>query len=159
MFCIQGELDPERMGSGIQYGDGSLRRLQKQKTKPRPDCACQQLHTLWNSYCVSDMYIPQYNIVEVTILIMYRTPVCNNSKAEKNEFILYTNWGFQSVGNTTCAMKLHPLGTCTVSYAGHMLLKKYLRTQNDKPMFQQTRALFLSKNGGSSVLDHLLCQP
>ncbi|WAR19838.1 RAB4B-like protein [Mya arenaria] len=35
-----GELDPERMGSGIQYGDGSLRRMKKTETKSRPDCAC-----------------------------------------------------------------------------------------------------------------------
>ena len=40
VFLSTGELDPERMGSGIQYGDGSLRRLQKQQTKTRPDCPC-----------------------------------------------------------------------------------------------------------------------
>ncbi|GFO30185.1 ras-related protein rab-4b [Plakobranchus ocellatus] len=38
-----GELDPERMGSGIQYGD-ALRRMHRQEklqsTTPRPDCAC-----------------------------------------------------------------------------------------------------------------------
>ena len=38
---VAGELDPERMGSGIQYGDASLRRLQRQQqTQKRPDCAC-----------------------------------------------------------------------------------------------------------------------
>ncbi|XP_052827864.1 ras-related protein Rab-4B isoform X1 [Octopus bimaculoides] len=36
-----GELDPERMGSGIQYGDASLRRLHRQQQQTqRPDCAC-----------------------------------------------------------------------------------------------------------------------
>lgn len=36
-----GELDPERIGSGIQYGDASLRNLQKQqRNNTRPDCAC-----------------------------------------------------------------------------------------------------------------------
>ncbi|XP_014675002.1 PREDICTED: ras-related protein Rab-4B-like isoform X1 [Priapulus caudatus] len=35
----QGELDPERMGSGIQYGDSSLRKVGRQpQTRPRPDC-------------------------------------------------------------------------------------------------------------------------
>lgn len=39
---ITGELDPERMGSGIQYGDASLRRLnrQQQQQQKRPDCPC-----------------------------------------------------------------------------------------------------------------------
>ncbi|XP_013394287.1 ras-related protein Rab-4B [Lingula anatina] len=36
-----GELDPERMGSGIQYGDASLRRLNRQQQSgKKPDCAC-----------------------------------------------------------------------------------------------------------------------
>lgn len=36
-----GELDPERMGSGIQYGDASLRRLQRQhQSQKRLDCGC-----------------------------------------------------------------------------------------------------------------------
>lgn len=36
-----GEVDPERMGSGIQYGDASLRRLQRQQAQNRnSDCAC-----------------------------------------------------------------------------------------------------------------------
>lgn len=38
-----GELDPERMGSGIQYGDTSIRRMPKESLGPsskRPDCAC-----------------------------------------------------------------------------------------------------------------------
>lgn len=40
-MCHPGELDPERMGSGIQYGDASLRRLQRQQqSQKRPDCGC-----------------------------------------------------------------------------------------------------------------------
>ncbi|KAK2192936.1 hypothetical protein NP493_20g08043, partial [Ridgeia piscesae] len=36
-----GELDPERMGSGIQYGDASIRRLNRlQTSQKRPECAC-----------------------------------------------------------------------------------------------------------------------
>lgn len=36
-----GELDPERMGSGIQYGDASLRRLNRQQSAPKSnDCQC-----------------------------------------------------------------------------------------------------------------------
>lgn len=37
-----GELDPERIGSGIQYGDAALRTIQvKQRTAPRTsDCGC-----------------------------------------------------------------------------------------------------------------------
>lgn len=37
-----GELDPERIGSGIQYGDSALRTIQiKQRTAPRStDCSC-----------------------------------------------------------------------------------------------------------------------
>jgi GTPase SAR1 family protein len=36
-----GELDPERIGSGIQYGDTALRRLSRQqRTERRPDCSC-----------------------------------------------------------------------------------------------------------------------
>ncbi|XP_076315775.1 ras-related protein Rab-4B-like [Tachypleus tridentatus] len=36
-----GELDPERIGSGIQYGDASFRRLNRQQQQQRrPDCSC-----------------------------------------------------------------------------------------------------------------------
>ena len=37
-----GELDPERMGSGIQYGDSSLRRLQQreQQRQKKGICDC-----------------------------------------------------------------------------------------------------------------------
>ncbi|GFR92040.1 Ras-related protein Rab-40B-like [Elysia marginata] len=38
-----GELDPERMGSGIQYGDALRRMHRQEKLQPqtsRPDCAC-----------------------------------------------------------------------------------------------------------------------
>lgn len=39
-----GELDPERIGSGIQYGDAALRSIQiKHRTAPTartPDCGC-----------------------------------------------------------------------------------------------------------------------
>ncbi|XP_022251314.1 ras-related protein Rab-4B-like [Limulus polyphemus] len=36
-----GELDPERIGSGIQYGDTALRRLNRQhQHQRRPDCSC-----------------------------------------------------------------------------------------------------------------------
>ncbi|XP_052219622.1 ras-related protein Rab-4B isoform X1 [Dreissena polymorpha] len=36
-----GELDPERMGSGIQYGDTSIRRQHRPPpTSSRPDCSC-----------------------------------------------------------------------------------------------------------------------
>ncbi|XP_065511152.1 ras-related protein Rab-4B isoform X2 [Caloenas nicobarica] len=38
-----GELDPERMGSGIQYGDASLRQLRQPRggqPPPRPPCSC-----------------------------------------------------------------------------------------------------------------------
>ncbi|XP_065715495.2 ras-related protein Rab-4B isoform X2 [Patagioenas fasciata] len=38
-----GELDPERMGSGIQYGDASLRQLRQPRggqPAPRPPCSC-----------------------------------------------------------------------------------------------------------------------
>ncbi len=41
LFMIIGEVDPERMGSGIQYGDASLRRLQRQQAQNRrTDCSC-----------------------------------------------------------------------------------------------------------------------
>ena len=42
-FCgfLAGELDPDRMGSGIQYGDPSLRRtIRPGKQEERPKCAC-----------------------------------------------------------------------------------------------------------------------
>ena len=36
-----GELDPQRMGSGIQYGDSSLRKLTNNpRTKDQNGCAC-----------------------------------------------------------------------------------------------------------------------
>ncbi|CAH1262531.1 RAB4A [Branchiostoma lanceolatum] len=36
-----GELDPDRMGSGIQYGDASLRRITRQPQQQRnPHCTC-----------------------------------------------------------------------------------------------------------------------
>ncbi|XP_054272414.1 ras-related protein Rab-4B [Macrosteles quadrilineatus] len=35
-----GELDPDRIGSGIQFGDTSSRRLRQDKTRRQPDCFC-----------------------------------------------------------------------------------------------------------------------
>lgn len=37
-----GELDPERIGSGIQYGGAALRNLQqtRQRSINKPDCGC-----------------------------------------------------------------------------------------------------------------------
>ncbi|XP_075226473.1 RAS oncogene family member Rab4 [Lycorma delicatula] len=35
-----GELDPERIGSGIQYGDSTTRRLLQEKNRRQPDCFC-----------------------------------------------------------------------------------------------------------------------
>ncbi|XP_063241184.1 ras-related protein Rab-4B isoform X1 [Bacillus rossius redtenbacheri] len=35
-----GELDPERIGSGIQYGDTSSRRLHRESSRRQPDCMC-----------------------------------------------------------------------------------------------------------------------
>uniref|UniRef100_A0A1B0BVX9 Uncharacterized protein n=1 Tax=Glossina palpalis gambiensis TaxID=67801 RepID=A0A1B0BVX9_9MUSC len=37
-----GELDPERIGSDIQYGEAALRNLQqtRQRSVNKPDCAC-----------------------------------------------------------------------------------------------------------------------
>lgn len=36
-----GELDPERIGSGVQWGDASLRRLNRQQnTQRKTDCSC-----------------------------------------------------------------------------------------------------------------------
>lgn len=35
-----GEMDPERLGSGIQYGNASLRRLNRQHTQPAQPCSC-----------------------------------------------------------------------------------------------------------------------
>jgi hypothetical protein len=35
-----GEVDPERIGSGIQYGDTSTRRLHREKNRRQPDCIC-----------------------------------------------------------------------------------------------------------------------
>lgn len=42
MKIESGDLDPERMGSGIQYGDASLRRLNRAQgtTSVRRDCSC-----------------------------------------------------------------------------------------------------------------------
>lgn len=40
---FKGELDPERMGSGIQYGDASLRQLRQPRgttTQNRQQCNC-----------------------------------------------------------------------------------------------------------------------
>lgn len=41
-ILIVGELDPERIGSGIQYGDASLRRLTRhqQRQSRSLDCSC-----------------------------------------------------------------------------------------------------------------------
>ena len=38
-LCVIGELDPERMGSGIQYGDSTLRRLHQQQPQGN-SCKC-----------------------------------------------------------------------------------------------------------------------
>uniref|UniRef100_A0A1B6MQC3 small monomeric GTPase n=1 Tax=Graphocephala atropunctata TaxID=36148 RepID=A0A1B6MQC3_9HEMI len=35
-----GELDPDRIGSGIQYGDSGSRRLRQERTRRQPDCFC-----------------------------------------------------------------------------------------------------------------------
>ncbi|PSN36514.1 Ras-related protein Rab-4B [Blattella germanica] len=35
-----GELDPERIGSGIQYGDTNTRRLHRENSRRQPDCIC-----------------------------------------------------------------------------------------------------------------------
>lgn len=35
-----GELDPERIGSGIQYGDTTTRRLHRENNRRQPDCIC-----------------------------------------------------------------------------------------------------------------------
>ncbi|KAK7873199.1 hypothetical protein R5R35_006409 [Gryllus longicercus] len=35
-----GELDPERIGSGIQYGDSATRRLHREGGRRQPDCIC-----------------------------------------------------------------------------------------------------------------------
>lgn len=41
VYCIStGELDPDRMGSGIQYGDPSLRRTIHPKANDKSKCAC-----------------------------------------------------------------------------------------------------------------------
>src|SRR6218665_27075 len=41
MNCgCSGEMDPERLGSGIQYGNASLRRLNRQHTQPAQPCSC-----------------------------------------------------------------------------------------------------------------------
>lgn len=40
---FKGELDPERMGSGIQYGDASLRQLRQPRgntTQNKQQCNC-----------------------------------------------------------------------------------------------------------------------
>ncbi|XP_018013571.1 ras-related protein Rab-4B [Hyalella azteca] len=34
-----GELEPERIGSGIQYGDAALRKLRQTSSRPRPTCS------------------------------------------------------------------------------------------------------------------------
>ena len=41
MFFIAGELDPERMGSGIQFGDRSLRKhTSERRSQKQSDCSC-----------------------------------------------------------------------------------------------------------------------
>ena len=42
MFAFSGELDPERIGSGIQYGDATMHRLKNsssQRPKLPAECA------------------------------------------------------------------------------------------------------------------------
>lgn len=42
-ICVSGELDPERMGSGIQYGDSSLRQLRQPRgstSQIKQQCNC-----------------------------------------------------------------------------------------------------------------------
>lgn len=42
-FLFSGELDPERMGSGIQYGDAALRQLRSpRRAQPQgaQECGC-----------------------------------------------------------------------------------------------------------------------
>lgn len=34
-FGVLGELDPDRIGSGIQYGDATLRRNTRQQAEPK----------------------------------------------------------------------------------------------------------------------------
>jgi len=51
---VPGELDPERIGSGIQYGDTALRRLSRQqRSERRPDCSC----WLWEIPVVISMVV------------------------------------------------------------------------------------------------------
>lgn len=46
IFLSTGELDPDRMGSGIQYGDPSLRRsIRPGKQEERQKCACWSFST------------------------------------------------------------------------------------------------------------------
>lgn len=43
LLCWSGELDPERMGSGIQYGDAALRQLRsprRAQAESVQDCGC-----------------------------------------------------------------------------------------------------------------------
>lgn len=43
LACSSGELDPERMGSGIQYGDAALRQLRSPRRSQGPgaqECGC-----------------------------------------------------------------------------------------------------------------------
>lgn len=37
---LTGELDPERIGSGIQFGDSKARLLRQDKTRKQADCFC-----------------------------------------------------------------------------------------------------------------------
>lgn len=42
-LCWSGELDPERMGSGIQYGDAALRQLRsprRAQAESVQECGC-----------------------------------------------------------------------------------------------------------------------
>lgn len=42
-FVLSGELDPERMGSGIQYGDAALRQLRsprRAQAQSVQECGC-----------------------------------------------------------------------------------------------------------------------
>ena len=39
-FSALGELDPEKMGSGIQYGNSTTRRTIHPRNEDKPACAC-----------------------------------------------------------------------------------------------------------------------
>jgi Ras-related protein Rab-4B len=40
VVLIIGELDPERIGSGIQFGDATLKKIRQQQQTTKNDCAC-----------------------------------------------------------------------------------------------------------------------